>query len=79
MAESLTDLKMGKVVKLNGDPYVIVWSEFNRKQQRKPVMKTKLKNIKTGAALDKTFLSGESFEFADIQDRKSTRLNSSHT
>lgn len=70
MAESLTDLKMGKVVKMNGDPYVIVWSEFNRKQQRKPVMKTKLKNIKTGATLDKTFLSGENFEFADIQRKK---------
>ncbi|MBA4336430.1 elongation factor P [bacterium] len=70
MADNLTDLKMGKVVKLNGDPYLIVWSEFNRKQQRKPVMKTKLKNVKNGAALDKTFLAGESFEFADIQRKK---------
>jgi len=70
MADNLTDLKMGKVVKLNGDPYLIVWSEFNRKQQRKPVMKTKLKNVKNGATLDKTFLAGESFEFADIQRKK---------
>jgi elongation factor P len=70
MGDNFTDLKMGKVVKLNGDPYLITWSEFKRKQQRKPVIKTKLKNVKTGASLDKTFTSGENFEFADIQRKR---------
>jgi len=70
MSDSLTDLKVGKVVKLRDDPYVIVKSEFNRKQQRKPVMRTKLKNLKTGSVLEKTFLSGEGFEFADVKTQK---------
>jgi elongation factor P len=67
---SLTDLSVGKIVKLNSSPYLIVWSQFNRKQQRKPVMRTKLKNLINGAAMDKTFLSGESFEFADVENRR---------
>lgn len=67
---NLTDLKQGRVVKYKDDPYLIVWSEFNRQQQRKPVMRTKLKNLKNGAALDKTFLAGESFEFADVRTQK---------
>jgi elongation factor P len=70
MADSLTDLKIGKVVKLKGDPYVITWSEFKRKEAQKPVMRTKLKNIKTGNVLDKTFLAGESFEFAEVRNQK---------
>lgn len=70
MASSLTDLKIGKVVKVKGDPYVITWSEFKRKEAQKPVMKTKLKNVKTGNVLDKTFLAGENFEFADVRNQK---------
>jgi len=70
MADNLTDLKVGRIVKLKGDPYLITWSEFKRKEAQKPVMRTKLKNVKTGATLDKTFLAGESFEFADIRRQK---------
>lgn len=33
-------------------------------------MRTKLKNLITGNALDKTFLAGESFDFADIENRR---------
>lgn len=67
---NLTELKQGRIVKLKGDPYLITWSEFKRKEAQKPVMKTKLKNIKTGAALDKTFLAGENFEFAEVRNQK---------
>jgi elongation factor P len=67
---SLTDIKTGAVVKVNSMPYLVVWSEFNRKQQRKPVMRTKLKNLIDDSVLEKNFLAGESFEFADIERRK---------
>jgi elongation factor P len=70
MADTITDLRQGRVVKLKGDPYLITWSEFKRKEAQKPVMKTKLKNLKTGAALEKTYPAGESFEFADIKTQK---------
>lgn len=67
---NLTDIKTGAVVKISGNPYLVVWNEFNRKQQRKPVMRTKLRSLIDGSAMDKTFLSGESFEFADIERRR---------
>lgn len=67
---NLTDIKTGIVVKVANQPYLVVWNQFNRKQQRKPVMRTKLKNLIDGSTLDKTFLAGESFEFADIERKK---------
>ena len=70
MGGSLTDIRAGAIVKVNNQPYLVVWSEFNRKQQRKPVMRTKLKNLIDGSVLEKTFLAGESFEFAEIERRK---------
>ncbi|MBN2307025.1 elongation factor P [Candidatus Peregrinibacteria bacterium] len=74
---NLTDIRTGTVVKVNGAPYLVVWNEFNRKQQRKPVMRTKLRNLIDGSALDKTFLAGESFEFAEIERRRCQYLYNS--
>jgi elongation factor P len=76
---NLTDIRTGTVVKVNGNPYLVVWNEFNRKQQRKPVMRTKLKSLIDGSALDKTFLAGESYEFADIERRRCQFLYSDGT
>jgi len=76
---NLTDIRTGTVVKVNGSPYLVVWNEFNRKQQRKPVMRTKLKSLIDGSALDKTFLAGESFEFADIERQRCQFLYSDGT
>ena len=67
---TLTDIKVGTVVKVDSKPYLVTYSQFNRKQQRKPVMRTKLKSLMDGSALEKTFLAGESFEFADIERRR---------
>lgn len=67
---TLTDIRTGAVVKVNNKPYLVTFSQFNRKQQRKPVMRTKLKSLIDGSALEKTFLAGESFEFADIEKKR---------
>lgn len=67
---NLTDIRTGTIVKISGDPYLVVWNQFSRKQACKPVMRTKLKNLINGSALDKTFLAGESFEFADVSNKK---------
>ena len=67
---NLTDIRTGTVVKVSGDPYLVTWNQFSRKEAQKPVMRTKLKNLITGNVLEKTFLAGESFEFADIEKRR---------
>lgn len=66
---TLTDIKTGALIKVGSEPCLVTWNQFNRKQQRKPVMRTKLKNLITGAVFEKTFLSGESYEFAEIENR----------
>lgn len=67
MADSLTDLRVGRVVKIDGEPYAITWNNFMKTAQRKPVMRTKLRSVISGKSLDKTFTSGESFELAHIE------------
>jgi len=67
---NLTDIRTGTIVKVNGSPYLVVKNQFMRKDAGKPVMRTKLRNLITGNSLDKTFLAGESFEFADIERKK---------
>jgi elongation factor P len=67
---TLTDLKVGQVVKIQDAPYVILWSQFMRKQMRKPVMQTKMRNLINGSVLEKTFLAGETYQFAEVERRR---------
>ena len=67
---NLTDIRTGTIVKISDDPYLVVWNQFSRKQACKPVMRTKLKNLINGSVLNKTFLAGESFEFANVSNKR---------
>lgn len=67
---ALTDIKKGIVIKYNSAPFVVMEANFCRMQQRKPVMQTKLKNIKTGQVVEYSFKQGEKVEMADITRRK---------
>jgi len=67
---NLTEIKVGTIVKVNGAPFLVTKNQFMRKDAGKPVMRTKLKNLMNGNSLDKTFLAGESFEFADVEKRR---------
>lgn len=69
MAQSLTDLRVGVIINHSGAPYQIISNSFMRTAQRKPVMRTKLRNLMTGAVMEKTFIAGESFEVADVARR----------
>lgn len=66
MAQSITDLKVGLVLNHAGAPYQILTNSFMRTAQRKPVMRTKMRNLKNGSVMEKTFIAGESFEVADV-------------
>lgn len=66
MAQSLTDLRVGTVLNHAGAPWQIISNSFMRTAQRKPVMRTKLRNLMNGSVMEKTFVSGEAFEVADV-------------
>ena len=60
------ELKIGKFIILDGDPWEVLEFAFLRMQQRKPTSKTKLKNLMTGAIQEKTFHQSDKLEEADL-------------
>lgn len=63
---TITDLKPGRAITLDGQPYLVVASQFGRKSQSKANMQCKLKNLKTGAVVAKNFQGSEKIEEADV-------------
>lgn len=63
---SYSELKPGKYIVLDGQPYVVMEFNFLRKQQRRPVAQTKIKNLITGKTIEKTFQQSDKLEEADM-------------
>lgn len=68
------DLKKGVTFELDGQPYEVLEYEFLRMQQRKPVAKTKIKNLITGKIVERNFHMNESFEEAEIEKEEVKHL-----
>jgi translation elongation factor P/translation initiation factor 5A len=56
-----------KYIILDGAPYEVLSSHVFRKQQRKPVNATKLKNLFTGKVAEHSFHVSEKVEEAEIE------------
>lgn len=67
---TITDLKPGRAITIDGEPYLVVSSQFGRKSQSKANMQCKLKNLQTGAILSKNFQGSEKIEEADVGYRR---------
>ena len=59
-----------KFIILDGVPYEVVSSHVFRKQQRKPVNATKLRNLLTGKITERSFHQSEKVEEAEIISRE---------
>lgn len=59
-----------KYIVLDGQPYEVVSAHVFRKQQRKPVNATKLKNMITGKVVEYSFHVSEKVAEAEIDERK---------
>jgi len=53
---------------IDGDPCSIIENEFVKPGKGQAFNRVKIRNLKTGRVLDKTFKSGESLEAADVID-----------
>lgn len=67
---SLKEIRVGIAIDLGGQPYQVLWADFMRTAQRKPVMRTKLRNLITGAVLEQTFKPGDKLQEADLERNK---------
>ena len=64
------EITVRKYISLDGEPYMVLSTHVFRKQQRKPVNQTKLRNLKTGKVVERSFHQSEKVEEADIESRK---------
>ena len=70
----MNELKLGKVISLNDEPYQIVFTQHVKVARGGAVLKTKLKNLISGASLEKTFSSSDTVAEANLQRRKANFL-----
>ena len=60
------EFKSGLRIIQDGDPCVIVENEFVKPGKGQAFNRVRIRNLKTGKTIDKTFKSGESVEAADV-------------
>jgi elongation factor P len=63
-----SEFKSGLKIMLDGEPYNIVENEFVKPGKGQAFNRVKVKNLKNGRVVEKTFKSGEKVEAADVMD-----------
>ena len=75
MSINFGDLSRGMVIELDDQPWQIMEYERHKMQQRAPVTRIKMKNLISGAVLERTFQRYDTvFSVADIDNRKTQYL-----
>jgi elongation factor P len=67
---SINEIKLGKVIKVNDQPYVITKADHHKMARGGAVLKTKLKNLIDSSVLEKTFQGNDKAEEADVEKKK---------
>ena len=65
---STNEFRAGLKILMDGDPCTIVENEFVKPGKGQAFNRVKIRNLKTGRVVDKTFKSGESVEGADVME-----------
>lgn len=65
---STSEFRSGLKIILDGDPCVIVENEFVKPGKGQAFNRVRIRNLKTGKTIDRTFKSGDSVEAADVVD-----------
>lgn len=67
---SLNEIKLGKLLKIDGEPYVIIRADHHKMGRGGAVLKTKMKNLISGNVLEKTFQGNDKAEEAETEKKK---------
>ncbi len=71
---SITDLKTGTAFEFENQPYTVLYSEHSKMGRGGAVLRSKIKNLLTGAIIDKTFKGSDSFGEVDLERKKAQYL-----
>ena len=67
---SLSEIKIGKVIVVNGEPYLIIKADHHKMGRGGAVLKTKARNLVNGNVLEKTFQGNDKVEEASTSIKK---------
>jgi elongation factor P len=65
---STNEFKSGLRILIDGDPYAIVENEMVKPGKGQAFNRVRIRNLKTGRTIERTFKSGDSVEAADVAD-----------
>lgn len=71
---SISEIKTGKVIKINSQPYVITKTDHHKMGRGGAVLKTKLRNLIDGRVLEQTFQGVGQAEEAETETKKANFL-----
>lgn len=75
MSINFSDLSKGLVIELDGQPWLVMDYERHKMQQRAPVTRIKMKNLLSGAVVERTFQRYDTnFSVADMDNRPTQYL-----
>jgi len=67
-----SDIRKGLKIVIDGKPYTVIEAQFVKPGKGAAVTNTRIKNLLTGAVLERKFRSGEKIEPADVLFREMT-------
>jgi elongation factor P len=65
---STNEIKVGMKVEVDKEPYLITNNEFVKPGKGQAFNRIKMKNMKNGRAVERTYKSGEKIDLADIEE-----------
>jgi elongation factor P len=71
---NLPKVKVGTMVEVDGDPYEVIYREHSKIGRGGAVLRTKIKNLKTGNVMSRTFQGSETLKEADLSRSKAQYL-----
>ncbi len=73
---STNEFKSGLKLMIDGDPYTIVENEFVKPGKGQAFNRVKIRNLKNGRVIERTYKSGETVEGADVHETEMQYLYS---
>ncbi|MFH1233745.1 MAG: elongation factor P [Patescibacteria group bacterium] len=76
---SLKEIKIGKLIKINDEPFVVIKAEHHKMGRGGAVLKTKLKNLINHNVIEKTFQGNDKADEAITETKKANYLYKTDT
>jgi len=71
---SLNEIKVGRLLRINEEPYIVIKADHHKMGRGGAVLKTKLKNLINGSVLEKTFQGNDKGEEAETEKKKANYM-----